>query len=330
MAGKSEEFKTKIVQEFMEIKNKKGAISLISKQHRISKSTLKNWINTYETEGKISNLPTHGRKSKFSQNVKNKLQLILKDPQPMTSKMIQHKIGSLGQEVSNRTLRRYLSLADAKFKSIQKIPILTEMHIQKRFQFVTEMKDRSCDNIIFSDECTFQTHSIIKKAWMLHNSPKKIMAPTHPKKIHVWGCFSSFGFGSLFIFENNLDSQLLVQIYKKQLLNSSLKWFGPNPNTWWLLEDNDPKHTSKIAAKYREENRIQKLNFPPHSPDLNPIENVWGIMKNKISQNQITSVSELKRKIKQIWNEFDQDLALKLCKKFKSQTNNVFLNKGKF
>ena len=64
----------------MEIKNKKKAILLISKQHMISKSNLKNWINTYETEGKISNLPTHGKKSKFSQNVKNKIQLILKDP----------------------------------------------------------------------------------------------------------------------------------------------------------------------------------------------------------------------------------------------------------
>ena len=120
----------------------------------------------------------------------------------MTYKMIQHKIGSLGQEVSNGTLRRYLSLADANFKSIQKIPILTEIHIQKRFQFVTEMKDRSCDNIIFSDECTFQTHSIIKKAWMLPNSPKKIMAPTHPKK---------FMFGAAFL-HLDLDLYLFLKI----------------------------------------------------------------------------------------------------------------------
>ena len=192
------------------------------------------------------------------------------------------------------------------------------------------MKGANHNNIIFSDECTFQIHSIIKKAWMLQNTPKKIMMPTHPKKVHVWGCFSSFGFGSLFIFEDNLNSQILTQIYKNQLLKSAHKWFGSNLSSWWLLEDNDPKHTSKFAANYREQNGIQKLNFPPHSPDLNPIENVWGIMKENISKNQITSINDLKRKIKQVWNEFDNELVVKLCNNFKSQINIVYLNKGKF
>ena len=111
-----------------------------------------------------------------------------------------------------------------------------------------------------------------------------MISPTHPSKVYVWGCFSSFGFGSLFIFETNLNSQLLIQIYKKHLLKSAQEWFGSNSNTWWLLEDNDPKHTSKIATKFREENNIQKLDFPSYSPDLNIIENFWGIMKDKISK----------------------------------------------
>jgi len=122
------------------------------------------------------------------------------------------------------------------------------------------------------------------------------MVPTYPKKIYVWGCFSSLGFGSLFIFESNLNSQILIDIYEQHLLKSAQNWFGLNSNTWWLLEDNDPKHTSKMATKYREENKIQKLDFPSYSPDLNPIEKVWGIMKNKISQTQITSINELKKK----------------------------------
>jgi transposase len=330
MAGKSEEFKIKLVHKFLESEDKKGALSQISKQYRITKSTLNKWINKYQKEGEISTNLTHGRKSKFTQTMKNKINSILNIPQPMTSKMIQLKMGKSGQEISNKSLRNYLSLVGAKYKTVQKTSILTNHHIKKRLQFATEMKDKNYNNIIFSDECTFQTHSTIKKAWTPKNQQKKIMTPTHPSKVYVWGCFSSFGFGSLFIFETNLNSQLLIQIYKKHLLKSSQEWFGSNLNTWWLLEDNDPKHTSKIATKFREENNIQKLDFPPYSPDLNPIENVWGIMKDKLSKIQITSTNELKKKIKQIWSEFDQNLALKLCKKFNSQTHKVFLNKGKF
>jgi transposase len=330
MSCKSEEFKTKVVQKYLKIEDKKGALLQISKYYKVNISTLKLWINKFKTEGKIINLPTHGRKSHFSPNVEKKLQNILNKPIPMTSKIIQHKMGKLGHEISNRTLRRYLTLANAEFKSVQKIPLLTEEHIQKRFLFSAKMKDSNYKNIIFSDECTFQTYSAIKKAWMLKNDQKQAISPTHPQKIHVWGCFSSLGFGSLFIFENNLNSQILIKIYKNHLLKSAQEWFGPNPNTWWLLEDNDPKHTSKMATKYRLENKIQKLDFPPYSPDLNPIENIWGIMKNIISQNQITSTIMLKKKINQIWKEFDPSLALKLSKKFNSQTHMVFLNKGKF
>ena len=189
MAGKSEEFKIKVVHKFLEIEDKKGALSQISKQYRINRKTLKNWINKYKKDGKVSTKSTYGRKSKFSQNIKNKINLILNDPQPMTSKMIQLKIGKSGQNISNKLLRNYLSSVGGKFKSVQKCPVLTNCHIRKRLEFVTEMRNKNNMNIIFSDECTFQTHSTIKKAWMLSNDQKKLWLQLTPTK---------FMFGAVF------------------------------------------------------------------------------------------------------------------------------------
>ena len=88
MAGKSEEFKIKVVHKFLEIKDKNGALTQISKQYKIDRKTLKNWTNKYRKDGKISTKSTHGRKSKFPQNLKNKINSILNNPQPMTPKMI--------------------------------------------------------------------------------------------------------------------------------------------------------------------------------------------------------------------------------------------------
>ena len=201
MAGKSEEFKIKVVQNFMDIEDKKGAITQISKYYNISKTTLRNWIKKYKTDREILILSTHGRKSKFSQKVDKKIKLILESPQPMTSKLIQQKMGKLGQGISNRTFRRYLSLADATFKSVQKIPILKKEHILKRFQFASKMKDANFNNIIFSDECNFQTHSITKKAWMLQNTQKKLWFQHIPKK---------FMFGDVFL-HLDLDHYLFLR-----------------------------------------------------------------------------------------------------------------------
>ncbi len=45
------------------------------------------------------------------------------------------------------------------------------------------------------------------------------------------------------------------------------------------MQDNDPKHTSRIGKKFLEDNGIHWWKTPPESPDANPIENIWHELK---------------------------------------------------
>ena len=51
--------------------------------------------------------------------------------------------------------------------------------------------------------------------------------------------------------------------------------------------DNDKKHTCRLTLDFYKNNKIEKLDWPSYNPDLNPIENLWSIIKQKLEKEDI-------------------------------------------
>lgn len=79
--------------------------------------------------------------------------------------------------------------------------------------------------------------------------------------------------------------------------------------TWWLQEDNDPSHGTRnhdsLPAEYKRQHGILTFKHPANSPDLNPIEGLWNIIKERVKQylDSINSITELKEALQREWKE---------------------------
>ena len=95
-------------------------------------------------------------------------------------------------------------------------------------------------------------------------------------KVHVWGGISLRGRTGVSVFDGVMDAEMYVTILKSTLLPFLHEVY---PGGHRFMQDNDPKHTSRHATQFFEENQINWWRTPPESPDLNPIENLWHELK---------------------------------------------------
>ena len=92
------------------------------------------------------------------------------------------------------------------------------------------------------------------------------------------------------------------------------------PDGHRLQQDNDPKHSSKYIRHLFKFHGIYWWKTPPESPDLNPIENYWGSLKQYLrSLYKPTNLEELLNGIEEFW----QTLIPDVCKKYISHLQKV-------
>ncbi|KAK4290146.1 hypothetical protein Pmani_002538 [Petrolisthes manimaculis] len=80
-----------------------------------------------------------------------------------------------------------------------------------------------------------------------------------------------------------------------------------------FLHDGAPPHKCKNVNQWLRENNIPEIEWPGNSPDLNPIENVWSLMKNELKGKDTSTVIHLKETVLQLWRGIDSSYFEKIA-----------------
>lgn len=99
-------------------------------------------------------------------------------------------------------------------------------------------------------------------------------------KVLVWGAMSWRGLGKLAIVEGTMDSQRYINTLQTHLLSQAAMWFPSGD--WQFQQDGARCHTSRATLKFLEDNNIPVLPWTANSPDMNPIEHVWALLKKRV------------------------------------------------
>ena len=109
----------------------------------------------------------------------------------------------------------------------------------------------------------------------------------------VWGCMGAAGVGELHFINFNMFCEILQQ----SMIPSSLQKLGRRAVFQY---DNDFKHTKKTTALLKRL-RVKVMDWPSMSPDLNPIEHLWGILMRKVEVCKVSNIHQLRDVVLAEW-----------------------------
>lgn len=263
---------------------------------------MKYWWNRYQTRGNVNseiNNSAHHRKLTEDQQ-RDIVRRLKRDPF-LTAISFAREF-----QVSRFAIRSVIKKNGLKCRTAARQSRLTEEHKINRLAFcatLLEWEDHKLNSIIFSDEKTFC--SDVKWRSKVYRPRNKRYHEKYVKTERLSGRITACYWGAISI---NGPITNLVKIngpfnsnkYKNIIIHHLNPIMRNTQNIF--MQDNSPVHTATQVMEYLTRQPYETMDWPPLSPDLNPIENVWSIMMRDWPLMENRNQESLDELVQRRWN----------------------------
>ncbi len=147
-----------------------------------------------------------------------------------------------------------------------------------------------------------------------------------PQSVMIWGAMSSAGVGPLCLLKTNVTAPVYQEILEHFMPPSADQLF--KDADFIFQQDLAPAHTATSTKSWLNDHGVGVLDWPANSPDLNPIENLWGIVKRKMRNKRPKNADELKATVKETWASIPLQQCHKLITSIPRRIEAVIKAKG--
>ncbi|KAG2468178.1 TC1A transposase, partial [Polypterus senegalus] len=303
----------------------------ISAALKVPMSTVASIIHKWKKFETTRTLPRAGRPSKLSDQGRRVLvREVTKNPMATLSVL------ERGKPSRRTTISAAIHQSGLYGRVARRKPLLSKRHMAARQEFAKRhLKDSQTmrNKILWSDKTKIELFGVNvrrhvwRKPGTTHNQANAIPTVKHGGgSIMLWGCFSAAGTGRLVRIKGKMTAALYRVILDENLLQSALDFrLG---RQFIFQQDNDPKHTAKISKEWLQDNSVNVLEWPSHSPDLNPNEHLWRDLKMAVHQCFPSNLMELERCCKEEWAKLAKDRCAKLVASYSKILEAVLAAKG--
>lgn len=287
-----------------------------------SEKTVSLWVQRWEKEHSLDDKERSGRPRCTDEDTDVAIEEFAEAKKFVTPRDIRRE---LQLTCAARTVRRRLDEVNLFGRVAREEDDFDERIITLRLSFARgflHFTDAEWDTLIFSDEVHFCLghHG---QVWV-QRPPGTAYEPQYCKpheeplaKVTLWGCFCSKGIGTGRIFLGELNSQLYRDILEHNLQPTYRRLYPSG--VWRFLQDNASPHYTAEVNTWMHNHGVHILEFPPRSPDLNPIENLWHVLKYRVEHRNPRTAEDLERILGQEYEAISEQECATLARSMHSR-----------
>lgn len=300
------------------------SIDALAKAFRISHATVCNYLKDYELEQKIDHDPKGGGRLKLSPEQSDSLLQHLSEITYLKVKEIRAYVEKqYGITYSRSGMTAWLQDHGFVYKRPKKIP--GKLDLQKQAIFIEEYAGLKAnlkpnEEIYFVDAVHPEHQSQATCGWMKKGTQKTLQTTGKQLRLHVAGAVCLAGMKFFTQEYETIDADAMIDFFRN-LEKSS------NASTIYVILDNARSNKNKKLEEFLKTSKIKMSYLPPYSPNLNPIERLWKIMRETKLYNRYFEKSvDFFREVRSFFKEDIPRMASKWSSRINDKFETVKLN----